>query len=214
MRSLLRLLIWTLIIAGAFIGLARATAIRWWRVPVDDPWLAASVGPTLGPGDLVLLWRLTRPHEGDLVMCPEPGAKERIVIGRVLATGNDVIEFSEGLVELNSKALRRETGCEEFTVTHPKDPNQSVAQSCSVEDLDGYLYKRGNLIEGFTPPPRTKPVTVTVGQFFLVSDDRQFPLDSRDFGPVDAATCLETFVFRLWGPGGYFSPNRRFDLIR
>jgi signal peptidase I len=58
------------------------------------------------------------------------------------------------------------------------------------------------------------PVTVKPGQFFLVSDNRQFPLDSRDFGPVDASTCTETIVFRLWGPGGYFNPNRRFDLIR
>jgi signal peptidase I len=212
MRSLVRLLVWTLLICGAIVGLLRATSLRWWRVPEDDPWLVASVSPTLAPGDWVLLWRLTRPQEGDLVICPEPKAPERVVVGRVLATGNDVIDVSGTTVNLNSKSLRRESGCDGFSVPHPKT-GQLVEQTCSVEDLDGSLYTRGNLIEGFKPPPAMQPFTVTPGQFFLVSDNRQFSLDSRDFGPVDASSCKETFVFRLWGRNGYFDPTRRFELI-
>lgn len=214
MRSLVRLFVWTLIVAATCIGLARATAIRWWKVPVDDPWLGASITPSIGPGDWLLLWRLTRPKEGDLVICPEPGAKERIVVGRVLATGNDTIEVSpqRGII-VNDKSPRREAGCDAFRVVHPKS-GQELDQNCALEDLDGNLYLRGNLIDGVSPPNKMPPVTVKPGQFFLVSDNRQFPLDSRDFGPVDASTCTETIVFRLWGPGGYFNPNRRFDLIR
>jgi signal peptidase I len=210
---MVRFIVWTLLIAAAFIGLARATAIRWWRVPVDDPWLAASVSPSLGPGDWVVLWRLSRPREGDLVICPEPGAPERVVIGRILGTGNDVIEIKDGTVVVNNRTLRRESGCDAFEVIHPKS-GQSHQQACGIEDLDGDLYMRGYLIENLQPPPPMAPVTVPVGKVFLVSDNRQFPLDSRDFGLVDAATCQETFVFRLWGRGGYFDPNRRFDLIR
>lgn len=148
------------------------------------------------------------------MMCPEPGAKERIVVGRVLATGNDVIEYSStNGISVNNKNLRRESGCDAFKVNHPKS-GQSLDQGCAVEDLDGDLYTRGNLIEGLLAPPKMPPVTVTPGQFFLISDNRQFPFDSRDYGPVDAASCQETFVFRLWGPDGYFNPNRRFELIR
>lgn len=201
-------------VAGLFVGLARATAIRWWKVPTDDPWLGASVTPSIGPGDWLLLWRLTRPKEGDLVICPEPGAKERIVIGRVLATGNDTIEISPNRgVIINQKSPRRESGCDSFKVTHPKS-GQLLDQSCSLEDLDGELYLRGNAIDGLNPPNHQPTITLAPGQFFLVSDNRQFPLDSRDFGPVDAASCTETIVFRLWGPEGYFNPNRRFDVIR
>ncbi len=212
MRSLLRLLVWTLIIAAVAIGLARATAFRWWVVPTDDAWLSASVTPSLGPGDRVLLYRLSRPSEGDLVICPEPGAPQRIVVGRILATGNDTIEIQGATVTVNGKPLRRESGCDGFSVIHPKS-GQLLAQPCAIEDRDGDLYKRGNLIDGLGAPPKMKSLTVTPGQFFLVSDNRQFSLDSRDFGPVNADSCRETVVFRLWGPGGYFDPNRRFELI-
>lgn len=213
MRGFIRLLVWVLMIAAGITGLARATAIRWWQVPFNDPWLAASVAPSMAAGDWVLLWRLTRPHEGDLVMCPEPSAPERIVVGRVLATGNDTIFIESGIVNLNKKSLRRESGCGRVQVTHPKS-EQAVDQGCSVEDLDGDLYQRADLVAPLNPPPKMTPVNVEPGKFFLVSDNRQFPLDSRDFGPVDAASCTETVIFRLWGAGGYFDPNRRFELVR
>jgi signal peptidase I len=213
MRSFLRLLVWVILIAAGFTALARATAIRWWQVPANDLWLAASVMPSMAPGDWILLWRLTRPHEGDLVMCPEPGAPERIVIGRVLGTGNDTIAIEGGQITLNNKSLRREGGCDSFQVLHPKS-EQTLTQACSIEDLDGDLFKKGHLIKELNPPPKMVPVTVEPGKFFLVSDNRQFPLDSRDFGTVDAASCTETVIFRLWGAGGYFDPNRRFELVQ
>lgn len=213
MRSLLRYVVWAAIIVGAVIGLARATAIRWWRVPMDDPWLGASVAPSLQPGDWVILWRLTRPTEGDLVRCPEPKAPERIVVARVLATGNDQIEFNKGLLKINGQSLRTERGCPEFEVSHPKtgDP---VRQSCGVEDLGGTLYLRGNFVPELPTVPSMKTTTVVPGEYFLVSDNRQFPFDSRDYGTVEAASCTETVIYRLWGKGGYFDQSRRFELVK
>ena len=74
MRKVLRFLLWTAIIVGAIVGLARATAIRWVKIPMGDPYLEASIAPTLRGGDTVILWRLTKPGFGDLVVCPEPDA--------------------------------------------------------------------------------------------------------------------------------------------
>ncbi len=213
MRSLLRYVVWAAIIVGAVVALARATAIRWWRVPVDDPWLGASVAPSLQPGDWVILWRLTRPTEGDLVRCPEPKAPERIVVARVLATGNDQIEFTKGMLKINGQNLPTERGCPEFEVAHPKT-GEPVHQACGVEDLGGTLYLRGNLVSELPAVPSTKTTTVTPGQYFLVSDNRQFPFDSRDYGTVEAASCTETVIYRLWGKGGYFDQSRRFELVK
>lgn len=213
MRSLLRFLVWTAIILGSLIGLARATAIRWWQVPMDDPWLGTSVAPTLQPGDWVILWRLTRPSEGDLVRCPEPRAPERIVLGRVLGTANDDISFERGLIKVNGRSLPTERGCDEFEIAHPKT-GEPFRQGCGVEDLGGRLYMRGNLIPELAAVPSMKGKTVEPGQFFLVSDNRQFPFDSRDFGTVEAASCKETVIYRLWGKRGYFDQSRRFDLVR
>jgi signal peptidase I len=213
MRSLLRFIVWTLIVLGAAVGLARATAIRWWRVPLDDPWLAASVSPTLRPGDWVILWRLTRPTEGDLVRCPEPKAPERIVVGRVLASANDQVEFDKGLFKLNGRSLPTERGCPEFEVRHPKT-GDFVRQTCGVEDLAGHLYMRGNFALSLGLPQSSMKVIVEPGTYYLVSDNRQFSFDSRDYGPVDASSCKETVVFRLWSKDGYFNPDGRFDLLR
>ena len=194
-------------------GVARATAIRWWQLPLDDPWLGASVAPSLQPGDWVLLWRLTRPSEGDLVRCPEPKAPERVVVGRVLATANDQIEFEKGQVKLNAKSLPTEQSCSPFEVVHPRT-GSPVQQSCSVEDLNGALHFRGNLVAELPAPPSHRVTTIVPGQYFLVSDNRQFSFDSRDYGAVDAATCNETVVFRLWSKNGYFDQNGRFELVR
>jgi signal peptidase I len=213
MRSLVRLIVWTVIVAACLVGLARATAIRWWRIPVDDAWLGASVEPTLRAGDLVILWRLTRPTDGDLVKCPEPNAPERIVIGRVIGAADDKIEFDKGQLKRNGAELPTERTCPEFEVTHPKT-NELVSQTCRFEDRDGHLYMRGGLSSEVPPHPSMKSVTVEKGQWFLVSDNRQFPFDSRDYGTVEAASCKETVVFRIWGRDGFFNESRRFQVVR
>ena len=69
-------------------------------------------------------------------------------------------------------------------------------------------------ISGEAPPV---PFTLKVepNQFFLLSDNRQFPWDSREFGAADSASCKETVVFRLWGVAGFFGDvERRLTLIR
>ena len=84
MSKILRYLAWALIIVGAIIGLLRLTVIRWWQVPVGDPYLEASLAPSLRGGDWVLLWRGSAPIAGNLVLCPEPKTAGRAVIGRIL----------------------------------------------------------------------------------------------------------------------------------
>jgi len=213
MRWFTRALIWIAITTAVLIGLLRATAIRWWRIPTNDAWLGASVTPTMNPGDLVVLWRLTVPAKTDLVLCPEPGAPERVVIGRIAAAGpRDEITTIDSSIEVNGRRIGTERGCGTFTVTHPRSGDQ-LQQLCSVEDYDQSLYTRGNIIQGIENPKPMKKMQLEDGEVFLISDNRQFPFDSRDFGPVKRDTCRETFVFRLWSQSGFFSGVNRFDII-
>src|SRR5512145_987497 len=92
MRNVGRFLLWAALIVAAIAGLARATALRWWHVPEGDPYLDASIAPTLRGGDLVLLWRLSKPKFGDLVVCPEPKAPDRFVIGRIVGESGDQVK--------------------------------------------------------------------------------------------------------------------------
>jgi signal peptidase I len=214
MRTLLRIALWTTFVAALIIGALRAVAIRWWRVPTNDPWLQASVEPSLRGGDLVLLWRLTPPHFGDLVMCPEPKAPERVVIGRLLGESRDTIEIDGSSVSVNSHRFTTEHPCSERTISvkHPGS-GELVEQGCGMEETGGSLHPRAEANGAGVRPARVT-ANVPDGRVFLVSDNRLFPFDSRDYGPVERGTCTESVFFRLVGRDGFFDVGRRLTYIR
>jgi signal peptidase I len=216
MRKWLRFLIWTVVIIGTLIGLARAVAIRWWRVPTmeQDPDLVSSLSPTLQGGDLVLLWRLTGTEFGDLVVCPEPGSPGRVVVGRIVAMENDRITVEGTGFTVNDKPAASERGClpGTFQGTSP-GTGEPVEQVCTVEAVRGVTHKRGNVPAGF-PAPSTDSKEVPPGHVYLLSDNRAFPYDSRNYGTVPKAACRETVIFRLVGKKGYFDAAARLTFIQ
>jgi signal peptidase I len=211
-RKLGRFLLWTAIIGGAVVGIARATTLRWYRVPDGDPVLTASLSPNLRAGDLILLWRLTAPDVGDLVMCPDPQMPSRIVVGRVMGEEGERVRVEGTDVYVNAKRLATERACDAFS---ENDPNSGlpVQQSCSEEVLRGRTHRRGASMK---PPSRAVGDTdreVPEGKVYLVSDNRHFPYDSRDYGAVDRAGCKEFVFFRLVGKGGWSDADARFTYI-
>lgn len=211
MRKFWRLLMTLAILLGILVGVARAVGIRWWRVPNDDPYLEASIAPTLRGGDLILLWRLTAPHSGDLVLCPEPKQPDRVVIGRIAAVEGESIEVNGDAVRVRGRLAQSQSKCLEdrFTVTDPQT-KLPLEQVCQDEELGTRIHQRGNT-RGEPPPKVTD--TVGAGQVFLVSDNRQLPYDSRDFGPVERETCKEMVFFRLVGADGFTDTAHRFSII-
>jgi signal peptidase I len=211
-RKTFRFLFWCALVVGIVIGLLRATALRWWRVPVDDPYLTASASPSIRGGDLILLWRLTKPGFGDLVLCPEPKRPDRIVIGRLVGEGRDELEVSGGDITINGRRQVIEASCAEKTFTeHDPETRIEVEQRCNVEDINGGHFR------GEIPPSSVRPAdvktTVPEGNVWLVSDNRLYPYDSRDFGPVPRETCKELVFFRLVGAGGFFDTKTRNQYI-
>ena len=212
MRKIARFLFWTVVAIGSVIGLARLIAIRWWRIPSDDPVLEASIAPTLRGGDLVILWRATPPRFGDLVVCPEPDAPDRAVLARIAGEQGDKVLVVESNVTVNGKQAPTERSCDPFEVVDPTT-GQEVKLSCDVEALAGHAHMRGSTSgQRLSPAPQEREVTQ--GHLFLLSDNRQFPYDSRDFGTVERATCREAVVFRLVSTDGYFDEKNRFTFIQ
>lgn len=213
MRSLWRFLLWSALIAVALVGALRAVALRWWQVPINDPWLEVSVEPALRGGDFVLLWRLTPPHFGDLVLCPEPNAPERVVVGRLFGEPGDKVVIDGSSVTVNERTFTTERACSDahVTVKHPRS-GQLVEQACDMEDVGGSLHPRASTAGQPTVPPRTT-VEVPQGHVYLVSDNRLLAFDSRDYGPVERSTCKESIFYRLWGRDGFFDVGRRFTYI-
>ncbi len=215
MRSLIRFLLWGVIFVAGILAVARFTAFRWLRLPIDDPVLAASVRPTLWEGDLILTARFMKPHFGDLVLCPEPDYPSRYVIGRVLGEGGDHVEFHDGVPTTNGKAATSERRCDPavFTFPHPDNEAEEVSQDCSWLELAHHLHKSGT-IGAHTFRPKDTAVDVPDGKLYLVSDNRLFPYDSRDFGFVDVETCKETIVARIMSKEGWMDSKNRLNYIQ
>ncbi len=214
MRQLGRFIVWTTLIVGVLVGLLRATTLRWWQVPERDPVLTASLSPTLRVGDWVLLWRLTEPKVGDLVLCADPQAPSRQVLGRLYAEEGEQVRVSAaGEVFINGKAAPTERGCSPFREQDPST-KLTVEQTCSEVVLRGRSHPRGNRMTGEEQGTGiAQDRQVPPGQAFLVSDNRHFPYDSREYGTVTRATCQEFVFFRLWGAGGYGDTSRRFSYV-
>jgi len=212
MAKLLRFLAWTLLIVGVLVGVLRLTVIRWWQVPTGDPYLEASLAPTLRGGDWIILWRGTAPREGDLVLCPEPKAAYRQVIGRIVAEANDHIKIDGDRLELNRSTFETESACNKFSVRDPAS-GKEVEQGCRGETIAGKTHWRGEPNAALAKPAAVD-TDVSGQQVFLVSDNRQFPWDSREFGSVQRDTCTETIVFRLVSKEGFFDIANRLTLIR
>ena len=64
------------------------------------------------------------------------------------------------------------------------------------------------------PAPKFSRQEVPPGNVFLLSDNRLFPYDSRDYGSVPLDSCKETVFFRLVGIKGYLDGETRFTFIQ
>ena len=135
----------------------------------------------------------------------------RYVIARIVAEGGKHVKLGDGLL-VNGRSFDTESGCDPFSVRDP-DAHAETSQSCRREVVGSRTHLRGELIASL-PKPKEADVEVPSGHFFLVSDNRQFPWDSREFGPVERSTCMETVVFRLVSKEGFFDVANRLTLIR
>lgn len=210
----MRFLVWAAIILGLFLGVLRAVAIRWFWLPTDDPVFEASIAPTLTGGDLIVAARVTRPVFGDLVVCPEPEAPERYIIGRIVGEGGDKVRLTNGAVFVNDKGFQSERRCDpsEFTLIDPNS-DEEIEQACYWEALANHLHMAGS-VAGFKVPSEDREFEVEEGTFFLLSDNRLFPYDSRDYGLVEVESCKETVVARIVSAKGWMDAGRRLDYIQ
>lgn len=213
--SLTRFLVWCAIIIGLIIGALRLTMIRWVRLPTmaADPVFSLSVLPTLEGGDLILTFRLGTPDFGDLVLCPEPGAPERYIIGRVFGEGGDRVKITNSVPTVNGDSFVLERSCDPSVITyrHP-ETGAEVKQQCHMEAVAGGLHPIG-VGDGQKIVPENREYNVPDGRWFLLSDNRLYPYDSRDYGYVDAASCKERVFGRLVSQRGWKDVNKRLTYI-
>ena len=214
MRKLLKFLFWTALVFGVIAGLARATVLRWLQIPNVDPLATTALAPTLQGGDWVLVWRATEPGLGDLVVCPNPQDPDELVVGRIMGEAGDEIAVDSVDVVRNGRKVPTERNCNhEVFVEHPSTGGE-VELACDWEEIAGRTHMRARR-RADTKFGRPKHIRTTVpeGFVYLVSDNRQFHYDSRNYGSVERDTCREKVFFRLVGPDGFSDPESRLTYI-
>lgn len=216
MGGLLRFLIWVAIFVGVIVGGLRLLAIRWVRLPQNDPVFTTSLLPSLEAGDLIVAQRISPPEFGDLVLCPEPNYPERYVIGRIIGMPGDDLRIKDQEPTLRGKSFPFERICDPDTIRypHPAMPSEEVVQQCYYEALASQRVHKTGRAYGHKFSPEDRTFEVPDGHFFLVSDNRLFPYDSRDYGLVPIESCKETVVLRLVSKDGWTDAKKRMNLIQ
>jgi len=212
MGKLFRGLFWIAAVLVVVGGIGRAVFVDVWVLP-DDPKTSASVAPSLAGGDTILFMRRNKPAFGDLVRCTDPEDATHFVVGRVVGLTGDIVEANGRELSVNGTRYISEMACVESKVSVPHPSSGSpVDIRCDQVQIAGHPHFRGfsEKVTGVTP---TK-ATVGQGMVFLLSDDRSYHDDSRDFGTVPADSCTGRIVFRLWGKEGWGDDKRRMTFVQ
>ncbi len=211
MHKFIKGVVWTAIIGGLIVGILRILFLKTWTLP-DDLQLAASLAPTLQNKDTVVLLTRGKRGFGELVRCKDPDDPSRYAVGRIVGVEGDVIEFKGRRLEVNGKIYDQKQACPErkYSFIHPNS-EQEIELQCGVVEMGGGWHYRSN--EKKAIPPAVSKYEVGVGMVFLLSDNIDFHDDSRDYGLLEAASCTEKIIFRLWGEAGFKDEQGRLSYI-
>jgi signal peptidase I len=211
MNKLLKVIFWTVGSLVVVAVLLRLTLFETWTIP-HDPWLSASIRPTLAGGDTVVLLTRGTPSFGDLVRCTDPEDETGFVVGRIMAEEGDHLEVMGRTVRVNRLSYNSVEACKEREVVfdHP-ETGHATTLDCSRVELGGGWHFRAS---GKHDKRNDVTKEVGAGRVFLLSDNRDVHDDSRDFGALPLESCNRLILFRLWGPLGWRDGERRFTVIR
>jgi signal peptidase I len=209
MEGLVRVLVWISVIFAAACALLYFTVFDVFTVPTDDPAMLASTAPNVAGGDQLLTLRHGEVHVGNLVRCTDPQEPRRFVIGRLEGIGGETLEITNERVALDGRSLTIARGCGRTETVTKGGTNEQLTFVCSVEDLSS---EHEVLFYPDSSEGTTAKTKISSGKGFLVSDNRYWHLDSRDYGEVPLESC-QHIVFRLWSAAGWFDAHHRLNLL-
>jgi signal peptidase I len=209
MRGFLKFLAWVIGVLAVICLLLYVTLFDVWRMPADDPKMSVSTQPNMTGGDLMIVARHGAPDRGDLVKCADPQAPGRFIVARVLAKPREKVVISEEVPSIDGTRNPSPHACDPPTVTltHP-DTQEEVELGCGWEDLGTQF----EVLRNTKTPEAPSKWTVEEGKVYLISDNRDMHVDSRDYGTVDPDTCRH-ILMRLWSKDGPGDAKHRFNLM-
>lgn len=115
-----------------------------------------SMQPAVPRGARVFAWRFASPKAGDIVIAAHPDDKGKALVKRVVACGEDIVEFRNKVLYIN--------------------------QEKASEDIQGVLSDERIFPMGFTNRDTMPALHLERDSFFLLGDNRDNSYDSRELG--------------------------------
>lgn len=196
MKGFFQGLLWIVGFFAALAGILYATIFDVYTIPSDDAAQTLSFAPAFSPGDLLLLKRHGGPARMDLVRCVDPQAQGRFVIARVIGLAGDKVTVDQGHAVTNDDQATFARTCDRGRKAYDPTIQETREFSCELERVKGSDRDTPVLLDRLRNEGRWE-VTVEPGKLVVISDNRSAHVDSRDYGQVDAATCVP-IAFRIW----------------
>lgn len=216
MKPWMRWSLWGILIFGAIFGVLRYWVIDFYTVP-DSPneMIHWANSPNLEPGDKVLVWRLGKPHIGDVVRCVDPSAPPEapaMFNGRVIGIAGDKVEIAEGQLKINGFRVTT-ASCSNPARKVMDESGQMIDLTCSSEELGGSKHDVQYIAAA--PPAPPFELVVKPGTFFILSDNRSPPWthDSREIGLIPEESCTQRLAVRLISKNGWGDSERRMGFL-
>lgn len=156
----------------------------------------AEMSPNLQPGDLV--WVLpVEPLRGDLVVLVDPLDPGRRIVRRVLAGAGARVAWDEGGVRVDSKRIRQtDMGMLE---------GDRLIQELIWSRPPAREFTWRVRLRALPAPWKAEAVEVPEGQLYLIADDRDRALDSRQWGTIPRS-AVEGVIRARIGPRDPWRP--------
>jgi signal peptidase I len=216
MKPWMRWSLWGILFFGVLFGVLRYWVIDFYTVP-DAPseMINWANSPNLEPGDVVLVWRLGKPHIGDVVRCNDPSAPPeapKTMNGRVIGIAGDKIELADGQLKINGFRVST-ASCSNPARKVMDESGQMIDLTCFSEELGGSKHDVQTIPNA--PPAAPVEMVVKPGTFFILSDNRSPPWthDSREVGLINEDQCTQRLAVRLISKNGWGDSERRMGFL-
>lgn len=129
-----------------------------------------SMEPALKPGDKIVINRISKIRNGDIIALRSPAEDDKIVISRIIASEYETVEIRNKVVYINEKM---------YDIV-----SESTRDSSNIYPMK-FCY-RDNM----------PPVRMGRNEFFVLGDNFDRSFDSRIFGKVSKSAIIGKMVYK------------------